>query len=357
MKRTICRNMSKHVHPLKAWTNVLIVVSLLWLVGACSDDNPTSSNNRSTLDAGRKYTSWFYNGETLDLWENASDKLKMLFDGEVANFSIYCQMARLQLGRETGVINERVIQMEALEVYERAAHFENLSDPYAGLWALDSSHHIHLVEFRPLPPEAPSRFLDYETKTSLRLPFDDEWLVLWGGRSIQDNYHADTPDQRFAYDFIVIENGYFYDGAGRRNEDYYAFGKSIVAPGDGIVVETEDSIHDNPPGEENLTQEGFLGNYVVIDHENGEYSLLFHFQQGSMAVRPGERVTAGQFLGLCGNSGASDMPHLHYHLQTTPEPLGLGAEGLPIQFRSYRANGKVVTRGEPVRGQQVQHLN
>ena len=104
-------------------------------------------------------------------------------------------------------------------------------------------------------------------------------------------------------------------------------------------MNAENSIHDNPPGEENLTQEGFLGNYVVIDHENGEYSLLFHFQQGSVAVHPGERVAMGQFLGLCGNSGASDMPHLHYHLQATPDPLGFDAEGLPIQFRSYRANG------------------
>jgi hypothetical protein len=34
----------------------------------------------------------------------------------------------------------------------------------------------------------------------------------------------------------------------------------------------------------------------------------------------------------------------------------MGAQGLPAQFLSYRADGKVVSRGEPVHGQKVSNL-
>ena len=44
-------------------------------------------------------------------------------------------------------------------------------------------------------------------------------------------------------------------------------------------------------------------------------------------MEQGESVAAGQLIGRCGNSGNSSEPHLHFHLQTTPE-LGTG-EGLP----------------------------
>ena len=35
-------------------------------------------------------------------------------------------------------------------------------------------------------------------------------------------------------------------------------------------------------------------------------------------MRVGQRVGKGQVVGLCGNSGTSSEPHLHYHLQNTP---------------------------------------
>ena len=33
----------------------------------------------------------------------------------------------------------------------------------------------------------------------LRLPFEGEWLVYWGGRHVEENYHAAVFDQRYAY--------------------------------------------------------------------------------------------------------------------------------------------------------------
>ena len=59
----------------------------------------------------------------------------------------------------------------------------------------------------------------------------------------------------------------------------------------------------------------------------------------------------GHPLGLCGNSGYSTEPHLHYHLQT--EPMYHGGVGLPAQFHNYVADGESVTRGEPIKGQRI----
>ena len=88
-------------------------------------------------------------------------------------------------------------------------------------WALGQSSIIYGFFIRPIPSEAPSDFLDYQTKTNLRLPFNDLWDVVWGGRSIQDNYHAAYSDQRFASDFLIIKNGFTHIGDGATNEDYY----------------------------------------------------------------------------------------------------------------------------------------
>ena len=109
----------------------------------------------------------------------------------------------------------------------------------------------------------------------------------------------------------------------------------------------EDEIEDNAPGVMNPRRP--LGNHVILDHRNGEFSVLAHLHQGSLTVKTGDRVKAGQVLGTCGNSGNSSEPHLHYHLQNSPE-FKTGA-GLPAQFVDYSADGQSVDRGEPTRGQ------
>ena len=54
------------------------------------------------------------------------------------------------------------------------------------------------------------------------------------------------------------------------------------------------------------------GNYVLIDHGGGEFTLYGHLRQGSVGVKAGEMVRAGQAIGAMGNSGASGGVHLHW---------------------------------------------
>jgi hypothetical protein len=202
-----------------------------------------------------------------------------------------------------------------------------------------------------IPQEAASKYLDYKTKTDLILPFEDEWFVYWGGRTITENYHAAYSDQRFAYDFLQTIDRKTHTGSGDKNEDYYCFGKPVVSPGSGKIISLENEIEDNTPGI--MNPENPLGNHVIIDHSNGEYSFIAHFKENSIKLNLGDSVIPGQEIGLCGNSGNSSEPHIHYHLQNT-SIFGQG-EGLPIQFQNYIANGEKIVSGEPVRGQLIKN--
>ena len=69
------------------------------------------------------------------------------------------------------------------------------------------------------------------------------------------------------------------------------------------------------------------------------------FKHGSIVVNVGDTIKSGQYLGLCGNSGHSSEPHLHYHMQNSPTIFE--GEGLPIQFESYYSNDLFIEKGEP----------
>ena len=196
---------------------------------------------------------------------------------------------------------------------------------------------------------APTRFADYQTQAGLYLPFDGEWHVYWGGRSVGKNRHAATRDQRFAYDFLILQDRRSFQGGGNENSEYYCFGREVYAPAHGAVIEAIDTIADNLPGVMNAVLPA--GNHVILDHGASEFSVLAHLQQGSVKMRQGDTVRAGDLLGACGNSGNSSEPHLHYHLQNSPALFR--AEGLPAQFLDYIADGKTVSRGEPVAGQTI----
>jgi murein DD-endopeptidase MepM/ murein hydrolase activator NlpD len=60
------------------------------------------------------------------------------------------------------------------------------------------------------------------------------------------------------------------------------------------------------------------GNHVVVEHADGEYSMLAHLRENSVTVQPGDEVEQGDVTGECGNSGFSSEPHLHFQLQDTP---------------------------------------
>jgi len=178
---------------------------------------------------------------------------------------------------------------------------------------LDSEDKIVALWFNPHMEDIP---VPENHATSLRLPFAGRWQVVWGGDTRELNQHHDVTNQRYAFDFLVTdEQGKSYKNEGARNEDYYAFGREILAPADGVVTDVIEGVRDNQPG--SMNPYSAVGNAVFVRHRDYEVSVFAHFQQGSIRVKVGDAVKAGQVLGLCGNSGNSSEPHLHYHLQNT----------------------------------------
>ena len=75
------------------------------------------------------------------------------------------------------------------------------------------------------------------------------------------------------------------------------------------------------------------------DLDAGHYALYAHLRPGSVAVRPGRRVSAGELLGRVGNSGNTSQPHLHFHVMDRPSPLD--ANGLPYVFDQFQLEATV----------------
>lgn len=214
---------------------------------------------------------------------------------------------------------------------------------------LDSRGLIAGVLFKPPVATEPA---PEKQQTPLSLPFKGRWLVFWGGDTRELNQHHDVPNQRFAFDLLGVgEGGKTQQGDRTRNEDYYAFGREVLAPADGTVIEVIEGVRDNRPG--SLNPYSAVGNCVVIRHREDEVSVLAHFKQGSIVVKAGDKVKRGQLLGQCGNSGNSSEPHIHYQLQNSPVLQdGLGIKCV-FQKVVVTQDGKTETRTEfsPVKGE------
>ncbi len=192
--------------------------------------------------------------------------------------------------------------------------------------ALNASDKVIGIIFKEHTP--PLR-LPEKNETKLTLPFKGEWFVLWGGDTKDLNYHVDVQNQNHAFDIAKLgPDGRRYKTEGKTNEDYWAFGQEILSPGDGIVTEAIEGVRDNAIG--SLNQYSAVGNCIIIMHSDSEYSVIAHLKQGSTKVKKGDKVSRGQLLGLCGNSGNSSEPHLHYHLENSP--IMQIATGIKVYF-------------------------
>ncbi|MDP4261823.1 MAG: peptidoglycan DD-metalloendopeptidase family protein [Bacteroidota bacterium] len=188
--------------------------------------------------------------------------------------------------------------------------------------------------------------------TKLQLPFTGEWTVFWGGDTKELNYHVENQAQKNAFDIVIRDTkGNSFKTDGLTNEDYYAFGKEIFAPCDGKIVLVVDGIKDNKPG--TLNPVYLPGNSVILKDSANEYLFFAHFKQHSLRVTEGQKVKQGQILGLCGNSGNSSEPHLHFHIQNT-EDMNI-ATGVKCYFDQILVNGQIKTDYSPVKDDKIKN--
>ena len=189
-------------------------------------------------------------------------------------------------------------------------------------------------------------------KTNLILPFKGEWTVFWGGDTKELNYHVESEAQKNAFDIVITDkNGKSFKTDGKTNEDYYAFGKELIAPCDAEVVLSVDGIKDNIPGELNPIY--IPGNTVILKTKNDEFLFFAHFKQNSIVVKQGQKVKQGELLGLCGNSGNSSEAHLHFHIQNIEDMNK--ATGAKSYFSEIFVNGELKKDYSPIKGEKVKN--
>ncbi|QMU70897.1 M23 family metallopeptidase [Streptacidiphilus sp. P02-A3a] len=196
----------------------------------------------------------------------------------------------------------------------------------------------------------------WETTVSVPLEFpcdSGSWYIAQGGgRGL--NHHYAVPPQRGALDILKVgPRGTRSRSAPRGPADYACYGTPLFAPCAGTVSLAVDRYPDQVPGRPRYGP--VFGNEVRID-TGSETVLLCHLRPGSVRVRTGDRVRAGDLLGEVGNSGNSTEPHLH--LQAERDGVGLelrftGVTGGLWRGRVLRqrrpADGPVVTRASPRR--------
>jgi hypothetical protein len=111
-----------------------------------------------------------------------------------------------------------------------------------------------------------------------------------------------------------------YDGHMGEDSDIASFpyqdiGVPIFAALDGTVV----AAHDGEWDHQTSALSDANPNYVTLSHGGGQYSIYYHMRKGSVAVKAGDAVKAGQQIGLTGSSGYSTAAHLHFESQLNGE--------------------------------------
>ena len=140
----------------------------------------------------------------------------------------------------------------------------------------------------------------------------------------------------------MIRNGRLYEADGARKEQWFAYGAQVVSVAEGTVVAVRDGQPEEAPREPPAAvhrPEDIGGNQVVVQVRPDVWAMYEHLQPGSIDVRVGDRVAAGEPLGRLGNSGNSDAPHLHFQLSDGPDILT--SNSLPYLFDRYTLSGKV----------------
>ena len=166
----------------------------------------------------------------------------------------------------------------------------------------------HALVANPQQAEALALIQPYlagvKLKNSYRKPVEGKTV----GLSAEN--HRTAAQMYNAVDFSKLNDaGRPYAGDGAKLEDYVVYGAPVLASAAGEVVVVMDGFPDQPVGQPGEFQKS---NAVAIKHSGGEFTLYAHLKPGTITVRKGQTVKAGDVIGKVGNSGGTTAPHLHF---------------------------------------------
>lgn len=161
-----------------------------------------------------------------------------------------------------------------------------------------------------------------------------------------DNGHAWLA-QRYAIDWVQYQTvdgvRTTWKGPEARNDSYFCYDQPIYSVAPGKVVEATDGLPENVPHSGKyaipIDFNNAAGNHVVVEIAPSRYVLYAHMRPGTLSVKVGDVVKAGDLLGRVGNTGSSTEPHLHMHIDD--QPSFLAGNGVPYEFAHGKESGAV----------------
>lgn len=186
----------------------------------------------------------------------------------------------------------------------------------------------------------------YENKNKYIFPVKGTWQVCGNYDCI--GAHRQRNSDEFAFDLTILDtNQKLPINKDMKPEDYPCFGEKVYSIADGKVVRVYNEMDRNTIGISKEEEEKLIaihgywpiitGNVITIQHDNGEYSAFDHLQFHSIDLKVGDNVKQGQCIGLLGNTGLSNCPHLHFELKNGISSVD---RSLPCSFtNTYNTNG------------------
>jgi len=171
------------------------------------------------------------------------------------------------------------------------------------------------------------------------------WLAANGPSNTSAHRRAMIPvngpphiGQRYAIDWIQLGgDGKSFTGDEHKNSSYHAWDQEIRAVADGKIVEVKDGIPENVPNRGKIaapiTYETLAGNHIIQELSEGYFAAYAHLRPGTLKVKAGDTVHAGDVLAHLGNTGNSSEPHLHF--QVCDAPSFPASEGLPFAIDQF----------------------
>ncbi len=155
------------------------------------------------------------------------------------------------------------------------------------------------------------------------LPYSVGETYLAGQGNCTNFSHRADINQQFAYDLIM------------------PIGTTLVASRGGVVIAVEQSFRDATriPGEEN---------YVYIQHDHGTIGRYIHLTMLGALVQPQDIVSQGDAIALSGDSGNSEVPHLHFDVLDGPclPQQSFDCLSLPVNFSNTAPHINGLVEGE-----------
>jgi hypothetical protein len=171
------------------------------------------------------------------------------------------------------------------------------------------------------------------------------WLAANGPSNTSSHRRAMLPingqphiGQRYAIDWIQLgDDGKAFTGDEHDNKSYHAWDQEIHAVADGKIVEVKDGIPENVADSGKLavqmTYDTLPGNHIIQQLSEDHYAAYAHLRPGTIKVKVGDTVHAGDVIAHLGNTGNSSEPHLHF--QVCDAPSFPASEGLPFAIDQY----------------------